>query len=302
MARGPTLTPDEVVASAGPANGWARNTVRVLVTRLLKKGAISGARAEDGRYLYRPLLARADYVTAESQGLLDRLFQGEVAPLVAHFAQHRDLDPGRHRKAERLDHGDRQWPPVKSCEISAACEPGGGGGDPAGSGLAHGRPRPVRRTTELCSVAAAGAGGRGGAGAASPGGGSSSPGGHCPAPGHRGFAAPAGDGGEAGGGAHRGLPFHLPRSPPPWLPKLNPTVLILWLWLTGVVCAGLTMVYLQRRFIAEALKGAVGPAVVGVIAPRIVKPRDFRSEIQRRRTGARGWLTKKPTSPARILG
>ena len=30
---------------------------------------------------------------SESQGLVDRLFGGEVAPLVAHFAEHRALSP-----------------------------------------------------------------------------------------------------------------------------------------------------------------------------------------------------------------
>ena len=91
-ARG-ALTPDELVAEVGPANGWARNTVRVIITRLLKKGAISSAREEDGRFLYRPMLARAAYVQAESQGLLDRLFEGKLAPLVTHFARHRQLTP-----------------------------------------------------------------------------------------------------------------------------------------------------------------------------------------------------------------
>ncbi|HEY5411348.1 MAG TPA: BlaI/MecI/CopY family transcriptional regulator [Caulobacteraceae bacterium] len=85
------LTPDEVVAEVGPANGWARNTVRVIITRLLNKGAISSAKEEDGRFLYRPVLARSAYVQAESQGLLDRLFEGKLAPLVAHFAEHRQL-------------------------------------------------------------------------------------------------------------------------------------------------------------------------------------------------------------------
>ena len=89
-ARG-ALTPDEIVAEVGPANGWARNTVRVIITRLLKKGAISSAKEADGRFLYRPMLARAAYVQAESQGLLDRLFEGKLAPLVAHFAEHRQL-------------------------------------------------------------------------------------------------------------------------------------------------------------------------------------------------------------------
>ena len=47
---------------------------------------LAGAR-KDGVYLYRPLIARADYVQAESQGLLDRLFDGRLAPLVTHFSE-----------------------------------------------------------------------------------------------------------------------------------------------------------------------------------------------------------------------
>ena len=88
---GGALTPDEMVAAVGPANGWARNTVRVMITKLLRKGAISSAREADGRFLYRPVLARSAYVQAESQSLLDRLFEGKLAPLVAHFAEHRQL-------------------------------------------------------------------------------------------------------------------------------------------------------------------------------------------------------------------
>jgi BlaI family transcriptional regulator, penicillinase repressor len=86
------LTPDALVDAVGPANGWARNTVRVMITRLLKKGAISSAK-EDGRFLYRPVLARSDYLLAESRGLLDRLFEGQLAPLVANLAEHRQLTP-----------------------------------------------------------------------------------------------------------------------------------------------------------------------------------------------------------------
>lgn len=87
--RGP-LTPEGVVAEVGVAHDWAPGTVKTLITRLLKKGAIAGAREADG-YLYRPLVSRDDYVQSESQNLVDRLFGGEVAPLVAHFAQHRAL-------------------------------------------------------------------------------------------------------------------------------------------------------------------------------------------------------------------
>jgi BlaI family penicillinase repressor len=37
------------------------------------------------------VLKRADWVQHESEGLLDRLFGGRVAPLVAHFSERRKL-------------------------------------------------------------------------------------------------------------------------------------------------------------------------------------------------------------------
>jgi BlaI family transcriptional regulator, penicillinase repressor len=84
------LTADQIIEKVGPANEWAPNTVKTLITRLLKKKAIAGGR-EDDAYCYRPLITRAAWVQAESQGLLDRLFKGKVAPLVAHFAENRRL-------------------------------------------------------------------------------------------------------------------------------------------------------------------------------------------------------------------
>lgn len=84
------LTAEQIIEKVGPANDWAPGTVKTLITRLLKKKAIVGAR-EDGAYRYRPLVERSEWVQAESRSLLDRLFKGEVAPLVAHFAEHRQL-------------------------------------------------------------------------------------------------------------------------------------------------------------------------------------------------------------------
>jgi beta-lactamase regulating signal transducer with metallopeptidase domain len=62
---------------------------------------------------------------------------------------------------------------------------------------------------------------------------------------------------------------------------LDPKMMILALWLVGVVAAAAVMTLLQRRFTAEVRKGAIGPAVVGVIAPRIVMPRDFEQKFSR---------------------
>ena len=86
------LTADEIVAEVAGTEQWGGATVKTLINRLLKKRAIESARA-DGRNQYQPLLQRADYVQAESQGLLDRLFGGQLAPLVTHFAKHRALSP-----------------------------------------------------------------------------------------------------------------------------------------------------------------------------------------------------------------
>lgn len=86
------LTPDGVVAEVGEAHGWAPGTVKTLITRLLRKKAIEGRREEAG-YFYRPLISRTSYVQSESESLVDRLFGGEVAPLVANFAEHRTLTP-----------------------------------------------------------------------------------------------------------------------------------------------------------------------------------------------------------------
>jgi predicted transcriptional regulator len=84
------LSTEEIAAEVGPANGWALGTVRTLLHRLLKKQAIEGQRT-GARYEYRPLVQREQYVLAESQGLLDRLFEGKVTPLVAYFAEHQKL-------------------------------------------------------------------------------------------------------------------------------------------------------------------------------------------------------------------
>ena len=88
--QGGPMTTEEIVATVGPAQVWAEGTVRTLINRLMRKKAIRGER--DGtRFAYRPLVRREDYVLNESQGLLDRLFDGRLAPLVSHLSQSRKL-------------------------------------------------------------------------------------------------------------------------------------------------------------------------------------------------------------------
>ncbi len=95
------LTADEVVQTVGPAQAWGEATVKTLINRLLKKKAVASER-RDGRTRYRPLVSREDYLTGESQGLLDRLFDGQLAPLVAHYARHRALSADEIARLKQL--------------------------------------------------------------------------------------------------------------------------------------------------------------------------------------------------------
>lgn len=84
------LAAEDVVAALAATRDWQEPTIKTLLNRLLKKGAVRAER--DGRrYLYSPLLQREDWLAGESQGLLERLFDGRVAPLVAHFSRQRKL-------------------------------------------------------------------------------------------------------------------------------------------------------------------------------------------------------------------
>ena len=80
------LTASEVSERVPAERGWSIRTVKTMLARLLAKGVL--AHEEDGRrYLYRPAVARADYVAQESGRLIDRMFGGRVTPLVAQLAE-----------------------------------------------------------------------------------------------------------------------------------------------------------------------------------------------------------------------
>jgi predicted transcriptional regulator len=83
-------TTDEIVAALTKRTDWQEATIKTFLNRLLKKGAV---RAEQNgrRYQYFAVLQRADWIDSESRTVLDRLFGGRVAPLVAHFSERQEL-------------------------------------------------------------------------------------------------------------------------------------------------------------------------------------------------------------------
>lgn len=98
------LSAEQVVADVAKAQGWTEATVKTLLNRLLRKKAIT-AKRDGRRYLYRPRLRREDYVAAESRDLLDRLFDGKLAPFIAHFSERQNLSSEEIAELKKLIRG-----------------------------------------------------------------------------------------------------------------------------------------------------------------------------------------------------
>lgn len=95
------LTANEVADAVGPARGWSLPTVKTLLSRLVAKQAVA-TEPQGKRFLYRPLVARADYAAGESRRLVDRLFGGSAAGLFAHLAEAEALSDSDLTEIEQL--------------------------------------------------------------------------------------------------------------------------------------------------------------------------------------------------------
>lgn len=76
------LTPARLQTEVKAIQPWADTTIKTLLARLIHKKIVRSER-HDGVVRYRPLVERGAYVDAEVQALLDRLFDGDRAALVA---------------------------------------------------------------------------------------------------------------------------------------------------------------------------------------------------------------------------
>ena len=84
------ITANEVVEEISEQNDWNHRTTRTLLNRLVKKGAVK-FQAEGKRYLFSPKISKEECIKCESQSFLNRVFDGEASPLLAHFVKHRIL-------------------------------------------------------------------------------------------------------------------------------------------------------------------------------------------------------------------
>src|SRR5258708_19462352 len=64
---------------------WHPKTVKTLLGRLVKKGALR-FREEGNRYLYMPVFNRERFVAVESRSFIDRVFGAQTTPPLLHIA------------------------------------------------------------------------------------------------------------------------------------------------------------------------------------------------------------------------
>ena len=87
--RSPVAASD-IVAELSSKKRWHSRTIRTLLDRLVKKGALA-FEVEGKRYLYRPKILMDTCVRHASEGFLQRVFAGEPASMLMHLVEHAEL-------------------------------------------------------------------------------------------------------------------------------------------------------------------------------------------------------------------
>ena len=116
---GGPLPAGEVVDRVAAEHPWAPRTIKTLLNRLVRKGAVA-VEAEGRRYLYRAKVNRQACVRKESRTFLSRVFSGAVAPAVVHLIEQGRLTSDELRQLrDTLDRQSGSDDP----NLSAPCSP-----------------------------------------------------------------------------------------------------------------------------------------------------------------------------------
>ena len=95
-------TASEIAKSLQPGTGWALNTVRTMLTRLVEKGAVVAEENGVGVRVFSPAVKREVMVRSESESFLNRVFQGAAQPLLVHFASRSNLTADEIQQLKQL--------------------------------------------------------------------------------------------------------------------------------------------------------------------------------------------------------
>ena len=85
----------------GKSEGWSPATVKTLLNRLLKKGALTHEQYKN-LYLYSPAVKEEACIAEESRSFLQQVFDGSVGNLMVHFAKSRNLSEEEISELKRI--------------------------------------------------------------------------------------------------------------------------------------------------------------------------------------------------------
>jgi BlaI family penicillinase repressor len=80
----------EIVEAVANQRKWSLATVRTLLTRLVKKGALR-AEKEGRRFLYWPIVSMEACIRQESRSFIDRVFGGAPSSIILDLVKETEL-------------------------------------------------------------------------------------------------------------------------------------------------------------------------------------------------------------------
>ncbi len=80
----------DVIARLAQRTDWSARTVKTLLGRLVRKGAL-GFEVAGRHYLYHPRVSRERCVKAESRSFVERVLGGRTSPLLVHLVREANL-------------------------------------------------------------------------------------------------------------------------------------------------------------------------------------------------------------------
>ena len=96
------LTAQEIVLALAEHESWKPQTVKSLISRLVKKGALTFQRIAN-RHIYRPTIERHEAVAAETESFFSRVGRSSLTPVLAQFVESKDpLDENEIAALEKL--------------------------------------------------------------------------------------------------------------------------------------------------------------------------------------------------------
>jgi len=95
------LTANEVVDELSAATRWSDKTIKTLINRLTKKGAL-GFKRQGRMYLYHPRVAEVDCARAEGRSFLKRVYGGALPPMLAAFLEEQRLSRSEIEELKRI--------------------------------------------------------------------------------------------------------------------------------------------------------------------------------------------------------